>query len=187
MKNLTSLILKIILILSSCIAIAGALYVYYIFGILKPYEEFRAKEIDTIPLFDALNEGIERSLPDLPPNSVLEKKSSVGIQPTAYMGHGRWMRMAVASEMPAEYISEYYRSYLLEDGWLINPFRQVSGHDYYYRGTSCIQILLPSEYVRTFYLIIWHDFKSQSFSPSLPNALSIRFFELDWGDISTCP
>jgi hypothetical protein len=177
--------LMLILILG--IVAASMSYVSYRFGILKPYQEFRDKEHEIVPLLDALNESVERDLPELPPSSVVTAKSSVGIEPTPYLGHGRWLYVNISTEMSAEDISEYYRTHLLGNGWLINQSRQSGGSDYYYRGTSCIRISLPSQYVHAYEIAILHDFRSQSFSPSLPNSLSMRLFEFEGSNFAVCP
>ena len=187
MKMSKTLFHWIMLILISGILVTSVGYVSYRFCLLDPYQEFRDKESEIIPLLDELNKSVEQNLPALPPNSIELKRSFVGIEPTAYMGHGRWLYINISTEMPAEYISEYYRANLLSNGWQINRARQSGSSNYYARGTGCIQILLPSQYVHAYEITIWHDFQSQSFSPTLPNSLSMRLFEFEGSSFAACP
>jgi hypothetical protein len=110
MRKLKDISVTLLLILILCFVTGGLGYVWFRFSIVEPYQEFRAKEREAIPLFDALNENVEHSLPSLPPDSVLVEKSSTGITiPTT--AHERWLNIDIKTQIQSEYISDIIHIY----------------------------------------------------------------------------
>lgn len=183
MKQSKKITATLLLVLVFCFISVGLGYILIRLGIQEPYQEFRTKELAIIPMLDALNENVEHTLPPLPPDSVLVKRLSSGID-SPYSGHGRWLYLYIRTQTSPEDVSKYYRSFLFAEGWSISQSNQFM--DGYMSGTSCIEIDLPSQYTDVYVLTIWHDFRSQSFSPPVPNALSMRFYEVEGSRFASC-
>jgi hypothetical protein len=84
--------IRYLLIIVTIVCILGTIgYVQYE-NKKREYTNFSKSELETIPLFDALNENVAQGLPPLPQGSSLLKKWSVGINAPLYE-HGRWLFM----------------------------------------------------------------------------------------------
>lgn len=161
-------------------------YVWFRLNIVEPYITFRAKEEEIVPQLDAQNADIAQTLPPLPPGASEDKRWSVGITNPIY-DHGRWLVISISTTLDEQEVSTYYRENLLAAGWneFTTTFTRVT--ELYYRGTSCLQIGLPGQYLRNYEIVIWHDFQHQSFSPPLPNLDYMEFAELGETKFATCP
>jgi hypothetical protein len=183
-KN-TKIILKVIGIAILGTVLVGLLvFAWFKFGVMEPYESFLKREQEIRPLFDALDTEVESQLPPLPSGSKLLNRSWYGLDnSTFYKAHGRWLTLDISTMLTPDAISAYYHSALLEKGWEENQRHQVSGSIFYYRGTSCIELGLSMD---SYYIVIWHDFEKQPFSPVLPDQNITMFFEAG-RKVAECP
>ena len=179
------LLFFLLTIFVACSLIGTISYVQYRTG-KQRYNDFLLAEHKTISMFDALNEDVVENLPELPPGSTIDEQQSVGIDAPLYE-HGRWLWMKITTTQTTEDVLEYYGSYLLDNGWQENTNLQAFETVFYYRGTSCIQIDPPINQKRYYRILIWHDFRNQSFSPQLPEPDIMSQFEMGMTNIATCP
>lgn len=196
MKSVFTLILRKVLFLLLCLIILVAGYAVFGFSLEKSYREFDEKEQEAIPLFDALNEKILNELPPLPFGTIYIRQYSDGIvYPHKYL-HGRRLNIEAETSMTAKDVENYYKSFLLENGWeIINEDLPIIGGPggvkeeemsysiAFRRGTSCIEINTPP----MFWIIIWHDFAHQTFTPPLPNSTYRWLREAGLGQLISCP
>ena len=137
-------------------------------------------------MFDALNEDVVANLPELPPGSTLEEQWSVGIDAPLYE-HGRWLWMEMTTTHTTDFILEYYGSFLLNNGWHKNTGLRAFEHAFYYRDTSCIEISPPINQNTQYRILIWHDFRNQTFSPKMPDKRTMSWFEYGMTNVAVCP
>lgn len=162
---------------------------WFEFGIRQPYQDFLDEEQEILPLLDHLNEEIERSIPLLPETELTERRYSgldnVTFPPyNPYNSHGRWLSLSYSTSMESTEISTYYQAELPKLGWNRAPeWQQLSYSLFYYKGKSCLEIRLPQDQI--FSIIIWHDYRSQSFTPDIPEKI-IKYFEFG-PDVAECP
>jgi len=152
----------------------------------QEYTDFLNNELETIPLFDALNEDVAQSLPPLPPGTSLRKTWSVGINAPLYE-HGRWLFMEFSTTQQPSDILEYYRAFFARDGWSENTSLHAFDHLFFFRGTSCIEIVPPGEKYSYYKIYIWHDYDGQTFSPAIPDKRTMSWFEHGMTNIAVCP
>jgi hypothetical protein len=164
-------------------ALAGAGYFGFQTWVAKPYNDFHQREIEIKPLLDDLNADIEKELPPLPSDSQLKRKTIYGLGDST-LNHGRWLRLEISTTLKPDDIFSYYRSGLLEKGWEEIGKYKTSRYASYYRGTSCIGFEIPDD--KSFSIVIWHDYKKQTFTPVIPALFVTQFFEMDAG-VSECP
>ena len=179
-----------------CLVLITTGFLLFWYGLEIPYREFRAKEQETISLFDSQNEGVWSDLPPLPPSTIISRKYSDGIvYPFLYL-HGRRLNIEGETTMSADEVYNYYSMALLEKGWRlhfkeepwVNPELDIKEGDMsyyfgYYRGTSCIEISTPPG----FSISIWHNYESQSFAPAMPNPTFMWVRETGMGGVLKCP
>jgi hypothetical protein len=181
---------KFLVIVLFC-ALALMIYLWFQFGVVRPYNLFRVAEVEAIPEFDKLNESVSNSLPMLPEGVSLIRESSGGIDAPVGL-HGRYLYLSFKSSTPAQSnaIRTDYRTYLLNHGWSEVKLNVSSDSylDRYFHETSCIELDTYSiDLTGEFKITIWHDFKSQSFSPAIPNELFMGFFEVGKTSFAECP
>lgn len=186
MNWIRRLIILLLILLIFCFGLTIIGYSRYQVKMVKPYEEFLTAEKETVPLFDTLNEDIYRSLPPLPPNSSLQKTAAIGIIAPLYE-HGRWLRVEVSTNQTKDFILEYYGAFLMENDWRENTNHHAFDNAFYYKETSCIELRPPSDNSPDYTIEIWHDFRNQSFSPEIPDAETMSWFELGMTNVATCP
>jgi hypothetical protein len=190
-RKIALVVASILLIL--CIGVIASV-IWFEFRIRRPYYDFLAQEQEVVPLLDTLNAEVESQLPPLPLETELKLRKSMGLEgDSIYREHGRFLRLDFSTSLTTEEISSYYQSTLSEREWLRHPIWQVSGSEYYYRGTSCIRIappptrkslIAPSEYSIT----IWHDFANQPFTPEIPSQLDSFLHTIGIGiEMENCP
>lgn len=183
MNTLARMLKTMLLLFTVGMVLAGVGYLWFQIEIFRPYEEFRSKEMKIIPLLDSLNEKVAETLPPLPPNSDRIDKYSNGITSPAY-NHGRWLFIKVSTTLRYEAISSYYRQYLLDKGWSINFLPYTRQTDDYFHESSCISIY---HWGTGYWILIWHDLQSQTFSPKPPNLDFMRFLEYGETSFAECP
>jgi hypothetical protein len=167
------------------------IYLWFQFGIARSYNLFRIAEVKAIPEFDKLNESVSNSLPVPPEGVSLIHKSSGGIDAPVGL-HGRYLYLSLKSSISAQSnaIRTYYRTYLLNHGWSEVDFNVSSDSylDRYFHETSCIELDTYSlDLTGEYKITIWHDFKSQPFSPVISNELFMGFFEVGKTSFAECP
>lgn len=168
-----------------CTLLGTISYVQYL-NSKRQYNDFLLAERKTISTFDALNEDVVENLPELPPGSALKKKWSVGIDAPQYE-HGRWLFMEFSTTQQPSDILEYYRAFFTRDGWSENTSLRAFDHLFFFKGTSCVEIVPPSEKYAYYEIYVWHDYDSQTFSPRLPDKKTMSWFESGLTNIATCP
>ncbi len=166
------------------ILVLGGCLLYWI-KVIHPLRVFHSEEINSIPQFDALNEDVLKKLPEPPPGVELISSGTTGILGPSNM-HGRVLRLAysIDGDIDFDSILMLYQNGLEPNGWYRLPKSQDD--IVYYRGSSCVEIIIiaPSE---EYNIDIWHDFLSQSFSPTLPPARLLTMRDFYETDILTCP
>jgi hypothetical protein len=169
----------------SIIAIGAMLILWFQFGVIQPYNEFLRKEQQIKPLLDTLNSEVENQLPPLPTGSKLEDKTFYGLDNSSfYKAHGRWLTLNISTSLSRDDISLYYRSDLVEKGWMENREQRTYSSFLYYRGTSCINLEIPGN--DSYSIVIWHDYEKQTFSPPIPEKSITQFFEFG-RNVAKCP
>lgn len=183
MTNSKRVILTLISIL--LVLVLGSYSIYWI-KVIHPLDVFRTQEVNSIQKFDALNNDVLSELPE-PPDGVELTSSGTGgiLSPTNV--HGRRLRLEYSFnvDIAPDNILTLYEIELEQNGW--------SGPSYvgdlsviYYRDSSCVAITMIS-LVRKYYIEIWRDFLSQSFSPTLPPSWLLNMHDYGETDILTCP
>ena len=168
-----------------CSLISTRSYAKYRTG-KQQYDEFLLAELKTISMFDALNEDVVEKLTELPPGSALKKKWSVGIDAPQYE-HGRWLFMEFSTTQQPNDILEYYRAFFTHDGWSENTSLHAFDHLFFFKGTSCVEIIPPSEKYSDYEIYVWHDYDSQTFSPTIPDKKTMSWFEHGMTNVAVCP
>lgn len=160
-----------------------ALSIYYWYGIYLPkqYEDFLQREHEITPLFDRLNENTAQNLPPLPPNSSIQAQGSVGMGPLNL--HGRILQIEILTTHPPDFILKYYDALLLQQGW--HKDAESDSVAYYSQDVSCIKIDASSLFYPNYGILIWQDYKSQTFAPEIPK--DIRRFESPMTTFLKCP
>jgi hypothetical protein len=158
---------------------------WFEYSVIKPYNVFRAQEVEAISQFDQLNKGIADDLPPLPSGVQFEKEYSVGINGPLYL-HGRYLYLDLKKPTTiSEDIFDYYRTYFLANGWSETMNGNTPLSYVYSRDTSCVEISVYSPDINNEYqpiqIEIWHDFRNQSFSPKVPEIPSGLFSLLESG------
>ncbi len=186
MKALKGCVLAVFAIIGLSLIVVVGGYLWFQFSIVEPYKAFRVIEQQIVPQLDALNEAAAKTLPNLPPDALENERWSVGIINPIY-DHGRWLIISVSTPMTTEEIATYYRENLIPAGW--SEYSGPYSHDFdlYIRGTGCLQIHFLTERLDSYDITIWHDFRSQSFSPPLPNLDYMQFTEYGETNFATCP
>ena len=166
------------------VIVVGLLVVIQVIFFL-PYRSFHAHELETILLFDRLNDAILSEI-GIPEGVVEVKVSRVGIDSSLYQ-HGRELKVSyspTSSNVTLADISLYYSKALWDKGW--TQLSQVDVGISYYRDTACVHLnfgLSNNEYRLT----IWHDFTNQDFSPSFPSSWVMAVNEFYPQRILRCP
>jgi hypothetical protein len=180
-KRVLLILVTIVLIL-----ILGAYFFYWI-KVIHPLNVFRTQEANSIQQFDALNNAVLSELPDPPAGVELISSGTAGIlSPTNV--HGRKLRLeySVDANIVFDEILMSYQSELEQNGWHGLPSYRGDRSVIYYRDSSCVEIIIIS-LVRKYYVEIWHDFQSQSFSPTLPPSWLLSMHDYYETDVLTCP
>lgn len=135
-----------------------------------PYQRFLAEEEKVKPLYAQLNEDVLAQLP--PPSNVELVRTLHGCN------HGDCLVATYDPKgMSEPEILAYYYQLLLSGEWKAGDgFENV--YQLYRRDSSCIKISIMAE-DEQYSVVIWHDFRAQSFSPQLPAQWILDFHELD--------
>ncbi len=180
-KKITLTLLGILLVL-----ITGG-YSFYWIKVVHPLDVFRTQEVNAIPKFDALNSAVLSELPEPPAGVELISSGASGILgPTNVHGRKLRLKYSVNSDFDLNNILVLYQNELEPKGWHGILTHQGERSIIYYRDTSCVQIIIIS-LAKEYQIEIWHDFLSQSFSPTLPPAQLLNMHDVGETDILTCP
>lgn len=184
-STVTKVIISLVLTLLVLILMLGVIYIWIQKSLVEPYEAFRIQQLSVVSSFDDLNNKVAAELPPLPKgSSELNRRSSGIYNPIG--AHGRYLWIEVATTMMDRDVAIYYQQNLIFAGW--QKYTKLdSGFERYFRGTSCIDLLLPTQRLHSYALVIWHDFVKQVFSPALPNSTYMQFVEFGETNIAECP
>jgi hypothetical protein len=104
--------------------------------------------------------------------------------------YGVWTSVKYRKEDPNLDIQMYYRRLTERLGWTVidwddnGSLMDVSS---YYHNDECVDVTTYSDSEGEYKIIVYHDFRKQSFSPNLPPEWYLQFQQVGKASIDHCP
>jgi hypothetical protein len=171
------------LLVGFAIAISLVFCIYWLV-LIQPYQNFKKKEQEIIHQLDTLNASVLQSLPSVLPDALILGSQSSGVI-SPYYEHGRYLYVYASITTNADSVHKYYSDYLVSDGW-VKEYESYSD-SLYSKGTSCVEFWWPTVSASNLTIVIWHDFRNQTFTPKAPNPFSMMLHEHGKTLYSKCP